>query len=226
MKTKIVFPFIFGMALLAVWFWMQPGSLSPRAVGLLSIAHNTDQLILVGGIGGSDALLSFYEKQDGVWKEIFTTKAYVGKNGLGKTREGDLKTPVGVYYFTKAFGIAPDPGCMIPYTKVNESHYWVGDSRSPLYNTFVSAGDAVLFDRKESEHIIDYTKPYQYCLNINYNEEGKAKDGSAIFLHCFSNKKYTGGCIAISAAKMQELLCHIKEDCKIGIAPIRDLSSL
>lgn len=41
--------------------------------------------------------LSFYEFEDGTFKELDNKKAYVGQNGGMKQKEGDLKTPIGVY---------------------------------------------------------------------------------------------------------------------------------
>ena len=93
----------------------------------------------------------------------------------------------------------------MPYTQVGREHYWVGDSASPLYNRFASSEDGT-FDRQQSERLIDYEKPYQYCLNISYNEEGTPGKGSAIFLHCYSDNSYTEGCIAIPEDAMKRIL--------------------
>ncbi|MBO5490963.1 MAG: L,D-transpeptidase family protein [Desulfovibrio sp.] len=207
-----------------VWLACRPTPLTPQQVSRLDAAHNVDQLILVGAVGGSDALLTFYEKRGPLWQEVFTSRAYIGRNGLGKEREGDARTPVGVFHFTKAFGIAPDPGCALHYTQVNDAHYWVGDNASPLYNRFADTRDGAVFDRKESEHLIEYTKPYQYCLNISYNEDGKPGLGSAIFLHCYSARAYTGGCVAIPEDDMRRLLRALRPGCRIVIAELKDLN--
>ncbi|MBO4301672.1 MAG: L,D-transpeptidase family protein [Desulfovibrio sp.] len=206
------------------WLVSRPAPLTPQQVSRLEAAHNVDQLILVGGTGGSDALFTFYEKRNGVWQKMFSSHAFIGKNGLGKTREGDAKTPVGVFHFTKAFGIAPDPGCSLGYIQVNDKHYWVGDGASPLYNQFVDISDGATFDTAESEHIIEYTKPYQYCLNISYNEAGKPGLGSAIFLHCYSRNSYTGGCVAIPEDDMRRLLRALRPGCRIIIAELENLN--
>ena len=207
------------------WQASLPRALRPQQVARLEAAHNVDQLILVGVSEGSKALCSFYQKEGGIWREIFTAQAYVGKNGLGKTREGDGKTPLGIFHFTKAFGIAPDPGCALPYTQVDATHYWVGDNASPLYNQFTSTTDGADFDLRESEHIIDYGQPYQYCLNISYNEDGKPGLGSAIFLHCYSHNTSTAGCVAIPEEKMRELLRMVRPGCRIVIAALDTLAN-
>ena len=215
---KILVLFALCFAVSAV-FWMatHPTPLTSQEVSKLKVSQTANQLILVGGTGGSNALFSLYQKQDGQWREVLTTPAYIGKNGLGKTKEGDGKTPIGQFHFTKAFGIASDPGSIMDYTKVDDSHYWDGDSRSPRYNQFVSLREYNFFDKNESEHIIEYAKPYQYCINISYNEEGKPYLGSAIFLHCYSKNVYTGGCVAIPEELMKRVLTIVHPQCQIVI---------
>lgn len=198
--------------------------LSGQEVAKLEVAQGADQLVIVGATTESNAHLFFFEKNNGVWEEIFTTDAYIGQNGLGKTKEGDGKTPVGTYHFTKAFGIAPDPGCALGYTQVDKTHYWVDDSSSRYYNQLVSTKEKKKkFNKKKSEHLIEFEKPYQYCLNISYNEEGKAKLGSAIFLHCFSDNPYTAGGIEISEPHMQQVLTKVKPGCKVFITTFDEL---
>ena len=67
-------------------------------------------LILVKYKGGSAANVILYEKEGGCWKPILSGKGCVGKNGIGKQKEGDGKTPSGIYTVLQAFGICPDPG--------------------------------------------------------------------------------------------------------------------
>ncbi|MBQ7608800.1 MAG: L,D-transpeptidase family protein [Desulfovibrionaceae bacterium] len=195
-------------------------------VGALAIAKTTDQIVLVAGLEDSDALLIFYEKEDGTWHERLRTKAYIGEAGLGKTKEGDRKTPVGTFHFTKAFGIAPDPGSRMAYTQVDDTYYWVGDSRSKYYNQMASVREGKRFRKEASEHLIDYTKQYQYCLNISYNEAGTPKLGSAIFLHCFGDNPFTTGCVAVHEDSMRTLLRLIGPGCAIVIDSADDLRAL
>ncbi len=189
---------------------------SPAWVANLNAAQNAQQLAIVSGTNGSNARFSFHEKDSsGVWHEVIHSPAYIGKNGWGKTREGDVKTPTGVYTFTKAFGILENPGCPMGYTQVDDSHYWVGDSNSDKYNQFVSTRDYDDFDRKDSEHIVDYNPGYQYCLNISWNADGTPKKGSAIFLHCYTKRKFTGGCVAIPEEIMREVVMRVKHGCVV-----------
>ena len=188
---------------------------SPAWVADLQAAQDAEQLAIVSGTHGSNARFSLHEKISGQWQQIISCPAFIGKKGWGKTKEGDMKTPKGIYTFTMAFGINEDPGCSMGYTKVDDSHYWVGDSSSEFYNQFVSTRDYDDFNKKDSEHIIDYTLAYKYCLNISYNEDGKPGKGSAIFLHCQTKNKFTAGCVAIPENAMREVLKHVKEGCVV-----------
>ena len=200
---------------------------SPDWVGELEAAKDANQLFVVAGIGGTTAYVSMHEKDEsGSWKEIMTTPGCIGKMGLGKTREGDAMTPVGTFRFTDAFGIADDPGCSMPYKKVDDNDYWSGDQRDGYhYNEMVSIADLPDLDTDESEHIIDYTYEYQYCLNISYNLNGTPGKGSAIFLHCFGPyKPYTGGCISIPEDKMKTVMKSVDKDCVVVIDTVQNLA--
>ena len=191
-------------------------NLSPEWVSELKAAKDASQLAIVSGTHGSNARFSFHEKDDaGLWHEVVSCPAYIGKKGWGKSREGDMKTPQGVFTFTMAFGIQEDPGCPMGYVQVDGSHYWVGDSNSEHYNRFVSVNEHGNFSTKDSEHIIDYTTAYKYCLNISYNVDGIPGKGSAIFLHCQTKNHYTAGCVAIPEDDMKEVLRHVKPGCVV-----------
>jgi len=200
---------------------------SPAWVASLEQAASAEQLLVVAGVGETTAYVSMHEKDaDGNWKEILTTPGFIGKYGLGKTKEGDAMTPVGTYHFNYAFGIADDPGCALPYQKVTEDDYWSGDQREGYhYNEMVSIQDYPDLNTEDSEHIVDYTYQYQYCLNISWNEDGTPGAGSAIFLHCLGPyKPYTGGCVAIPKDRMITAMQNVKEDCVVVIDTLENIA--
>ena len=198
---------------------------SPQWVKNLSAAQNANQLFVVAQVGEkTTAWISMHEKDaDGNWQQIMTTPGFIGKNGLGKTREGDNKTPVGTFYFTEAFGIATNPGCRLKYTQVDENTYWSGDANYK-YNQMVYLSEYPALNTKDSEHIIDYNPHYIYAMNISYNEDGTAGKGSAIFLHCLGDKKpWTGGCVAIPESKMLFVIHNVKPECIVVIDSLNNL---
>lgn len=149
------------------------------------------------------------------WKKILSCNAYVGANGLGKKKEGDRKTPVGIYHITMAFGRKKSPGTAgISYTKLNKYHYWSDEKAT--YNQFV---DVRTLNRKymSGEHLIDYNPHYNYALALDYNKKCTYRKGSAIFLHCFGKKTYTAGCIAVSEENMKKIVQNTTKNTKICI---------
>ena len=123
---------------------------SPDWVTALPAAQNADtaQLFVVAGMGmdKTTATVSMHERDaNGQWKQILSTPGYVGKNGLcldADHAEGCGQTPIGVYRFNLAFGIAANPGCAMPYTQVTDDAYWSGDDHEGMrYNEMVSLKD-------------------------------------------------------------------------------------
>ena len=212
---------------------IQPVTDSPEWVQALPEAQDESvtQLFVVAGMGmdKTTATISLHERDaNGAWKQILSTPGFVGRNGLcldADHAEGCGQTPIGVYRFNKAFGIAADPGCALPYLQVTEDTYWSGDERDGMhYNEMVSLSDYPDLDMGNSEHIVDYEYEYQYCLNISFNEDGTAGRGSAIFLHCFGLKKpQTGGCVAVPEYIMKQIMQQVQPDCVVVIDTLENL---
>lgn len=192
-------------------------------IAKLEVAKYTNQIMVVA-VSEDGANLCLYEREDSTgqaekknWQLVLETEAIIGKNGLEKTKEGDGKTPVGVFRFTKAFGILENPGAKMEYTQVNKSHYWVDDSDSNYYNQFVST-EEVSLDWSSAEHILDYGKSYHYVLATSYNLERIPGKGSAVFLHCTSEKSaMTAGCVAVPEVYMREIMRRVTQDCVLII---------
>ena len=87
---------------------------------------------------------------DGWQTEKVLTEIAIGKNGATTDkREGDFKTPLGLFKLGSAFGtssIKTD----YPYLKVTNDSYWVDDSMSPNYNKWVELNkENIKINRKE-----------------------------------------------------------------------------
>ena len=180
-------------------------------------ADTATQVVLVEHTGGSKATLSLHEKKDGLWTELYSCAAYVGRNGIGKTVEGDKKTPVGTYNLTTPFGIKDDPGAQMPYTKVTKYHYWCGASSSKYYNQLVDEREVSRKHTSSDEYLISYTGVYNYCMFIDYNAAGVAHKGSCIFLHCTGKNSYTAGCVAVPEEVMKRIIKWARPGVKIVI---------
>lgn len=167
---------------------------------------------------GTTGTLVVYANNNGKREELLRTDAYVGKNGCGvDKREGDGKTPVGVYEIRRGFGLATPPAVSIAYTQLTGGEQWVDDVASTHYNQWVT-NDTTPVDWNSAEKLPSETVAYKYVAVIEYNTANIVKGaGSAIFLHC-SLGKPTSGCVSVSEEAMSKILGLIKPGTRIAIA--------
>jgi len=173
------------------------------------------QVIIVEQTTLSEGNMFLFVKEENGWQNKLSCRAFLGKKGVGKRKEGDAKTPLGDFMFSMAFGVKKDPGSVIGYTKLTDGMYWCGDWA--FYNRFVDTEKTDHWCGGNSEHLIDYTKQYAYALALNYNADCVFGRGSAIFLHCVGNKPYTGGCIAVPENDMITILRAVDKNAHIFI---------
>lgn len=172
----------------------------------------SSQLVVVtgGGADGPDARIAAFEMgDDGQWKPALKpVPAVIGRNGFapsGEKREGDGRTPPGVYPLGFAFGYGPKLDSAMPYRRMTRSDIWVDDPASPDYNRPKKRGQT---DAKSFEDMVLPDDRYKYGIVINYNTDPAVPGlGSAIFLHVWKDGKTpTSGCVAISEGSILKLL--------------------
>lgn len=199
---------------------------SPAWVTALPNAQDetVSQLVIVAGtaMDASTATVSMHVRgTDGTWREVLSTSGIMGRDGMcpdEEHREGSdfTLTPIGVYRFNKAFGLAEDPGCSIAYTQVDGDDYWSGDEREGMaYNQMVDIKEYPDLDLESSVHFTGAEEEYQYCLNISFNEEGTPGRGSAIFLRCAGKAEATGGSVAIPEESLKTIMEIVKPECVV-----------
>lgn len=194
----------------------------PAAVGQLKVAVQTDKLIIVSAQtdDASACVVQYFRRAgntddgDGAWTELLRTGGVLGERGIGKTKEGDRKTPVGAFHFSKLFGNRPDPGTLMGYTQLTDAMYWCGSG--VRYNEFVD--DAVDTEHREhcdhanDEHLKAVGMLYDYVAALDYNRERAPGKGSAIFLHVRRpGGTCTAGCVAVDEPEMELLIRQIDE---------------
>ena len=141
-------------------------------------------------------------------------EVWIGRNGViepEKAIEGDDKTPLGLYNLGVGFG-KHDLDINYPYFKVQDNDYWVDDCKFSHYNYMVRIGEDIPnFGYHEMQ--------YEYSVFIEFNSDGQIDEngignnkGSAIFLHCFGLKGYTGGCVAVSRENMEFIMHFLDRD--------------
>lgn len=181
----------------------------------LKAAKTHNQLIFVSASGTTATIAMVTRDADGTWSEDLCTSGYVGSAGVGETTEWNHRTPRGQFGFTYAFGILPNPGTKLSYTQVDDTYYWVDDVNSRYYNQFVTTKTTPKA-WNSAEHIIEINPAYHYVLSLDYNLNCTPGVGSAIFLHCSTNRP-TGGCISVPEDQMITILKNVQPGCQIII---------
>ncbi|WP_227938613.1 L,D-transpeptidase family protein [Alkalihalobacillus deserti] len=172
---------------------------------------SSEQVIVVTAdrIGNQRATLQTYEKQNGRWVKVHSPmQAVLGTSGIDhKTKEGDGKTPIGVFELGTAFGHAPKPsGVSMPYRRAGSHDYWIDDPSSPDYNKWVNFSGNPQAKWKSFERMNHPLYKYGVVINYNMNPIVPGK-GSAIFIHVWSSSTSpTAGCVAVSEQSMVHLL--------------------
>lgn len=169
------------------------------------------QLILVKCTGGDNAEVSFYLRGEKGWELFGEQPGKIGKNGFGKEREGDAKTPLGEFGVGKAFGILPNPGTTLEYIDVTSSIF-ACDEECEFYNQIIDT--AVVHHACKGEDM-SKIKGYNYGFQILYNPDCVQGLGSNIFFHCGSN--YTAGCVAVSEDFCRDILARLTAGAKVCI---------
>jgi D-alanyl-D-alanine dipeptidase len=161
------------------------------------------------------------------WKAVGKSfPVVVGKNGFGlgvempdkrnKTdierdykKEGDGKSPIGVFPLTSAFGTIDKPEFVkLPYTKLEKWTECVDDAKSFHYNKIVNRMQVGIFDWKSSEKMLEIGEQYDLGVFVAYNSNPVIKArGSCIFLHIWKDEKSgTEGCTAMSRENIEVIL--------------------
>ncbi len=124
----------------------------------------------------------------------------VGRTGIahaGAKKEGDGKSPAGIYPIGTAFGYAPSADFRIPYRQLRDTTECVDDAASKFYNEVVDRDQVPAADWKSSEKMRSVGE-YVWGVVVNYNTPPVAGKGSCIFLHVWGGpNSTTAGCTAM-----------------------------
>lgn len=164
-----------------------------------------EQLLLVTTDGNTAEITKYEVNSSGKWECLDqVVDGYIGSCGATQTKtEGDKKTPMGLFELGIAFGNEEKPDTKLSYRQIDRDSYWVDDSKSENYNTWVEGTDGR--DWNSAEHLSDYRTAYALAVVIEYNTDPVIPNaGSAIFLHCGSLP--TAGCVSVSHNNMVEIL--------------------
>jgi L,D-peptidoglycan transpeptidase YkuD (ErfK/YbiS/YcfS/YnhG family) len=183
--------------------WMQ--------TSLARLAGESSQVLLVVGeeSAGFNGTLYVLEKRGTIWRGAFPPLgALIGEKGFappGLKKEGDLRTPSGVFAMKLTFGYAPGIPSRMPYRQAGADDIWVDDISSPDYNRWVRKGETTAASFEIMRLPDDR---YKYGIVVEYNTDPVVKGaGSAIFFHVRRGENMpTLGCVALSESDMLKVL--------------------
>lgn len=205
MNKLIFFIVVLSTGLLSYFtFWPQS---SPCAhLDSLKLPSTIKQVLLVEAKGGLKAELSACTWNKGWQASLFSkpVAAVIGKQGLatlGNKKEGDLKTPAGLYSIEWAFGSQP-LALKMDFKFITPDDKFIDDPKHPQYNSW-QQGETSAKSYEQMEHPL-----YKMGAIISYNMHPIIPGaGSAIFLHIWrSAQEGTAGCVALSEKNLLQVL--------------------
>ncbi len=161
---------------------------------------------------------------DGVWQAVgMPVTIVVGRSGTAwdpglapavpgpAKREGDGRSPAGVFALGTAFGLAPPADAAwlkLPYVQEIPTLECVDDPTSVHYNQLVDRSTVATVDWKSSEKMAEVGEAYRWGVVVDYNTAPATPgNGSCIFLHVSPTPgRGTAGCTAMAAASLDEVL--------------------
>ncbi|HEY1208354.1 MAG TPA: hypothetical protein VGE85_03190 [Terracidiphilus sp.] len=212
-------------------------SLLAQAQGKHPAALRTSTQILVVTTqdwDGVEGTLQMYERPQArkKWKAAGAPiPVVVGKKGLGwgagvasardagrraasgpVKKEGDGKSPAGIFRLSMAFGYAAQEptGWKMPYLSITPSVECVDDTRSKFYNRVLDRA-AVAPDWSSSEQMLRPDGLYRWGMMVDHNTEPvTAGGGSCIFLHIWmGTSQGTTGCTAMAQEQLEGVLARL-----------------
>lgn len=165
----------------------------------------------------------FYERKDlrSKWKAVGNEfEIVVGRSGLAWAqdsapevantfkKEGDGKSPAGMFPLTFAFGKTDSGNSKLPYRQIVDQTHCVDDANSHHYNKVVGTLQVGIFDWKSSEKMFEITPEYDLGVFVAYNSYPVVKgNGSCIFLHIWKDANTpTSGCTAMAREDMERVV--------------------
>lgn len=172
------------------------------------------QVIVIQAQQGAKATMALWEKKNEEWLLVYGPwPAVIGKNGMvpkEQKKEGDGKTPTGLFPISLVFGEADQFDTGLPYRATTEQDIWIDDPQSALYNQWSRLPTtAHSFERMKRKDIL-----YKLGLVVDYNQNPiVAGAGSAIFIHIWrSENKGTAGCAALAESNLVKLVQSLKRE--------------
>jgi len=175
-----------------------------------------------------DGQLQRFEFVDHAWQPVGPAiRIVVGRNGMAwgrglhpmpqtgpQKKEGDGKSPAGVFALRYAFGSEPPekvPGIKIPYVQCTRTLECVDDPKSSHYNQILERPSVPKPDWNSSEKMLMTNGQYRLGIVIEHDTSPpEPGNGSCVFIHIWLGPGIgTSGCTAMRDGDIESLLSWI-----------------
>lgn len=166
------------------------------------------------------------ESDDGPWREVHEAKRItLGSHGLGwgtglhggavgvgpVKREGDNRSPAGVFALGSLYGYAPESEAerfSMPYLSLDSTDECIDDPSSMYYNMIVDRQNVQTVDWNSSERMRRSGKYYEWGVIVLHNSDPRVPGaGSCIFLHVWGGEtEPTSGCTSLDREGLLEIM--------------------
>ena len=149
----------------------------------------------------------------------FYFKCCIGKNGFTRRKkEGDYKTPKGVFKIGKLFfrkDRIKNLKTNLKVTEIKKDMGWCDDIHYPKkYNRLIKTNNKIKHEKLKRRD-----NKYDLFIPISYNTKKPTVGlGSCIFIHLTEDYKPTAGCVALKKKDFLVMLKLIKKNSKIIIS--------
>lgn len=131
--------------------------------------------------------------------------------GMEVKKEGDGKSPAGVFYLSSVFGYSDIPDITMPFIPVSALIECIDDVNSRYYNQVVNRNDlpeGEQPDWESSEKMSEYGIYYEQGIIVDHNTSPiRRGKGSCIFLHNWKTADdVTAGCTAMNPKHLTLLI--------------------
>jgi L,D-peptidoglycan transpeptidase YkuD (ErfK/YbiS/YcfS/YnhG family) len=188
-----------------------------------------------------------FSNVSGVWVQCTNEIAVVLGHGLAwgrglhsnsrpgpQKREGDKRSPAGIFALGPAFGYAKNPPahCRLPYRTITQQDYFVDDPLAKEYNQWIKLRRDVNPPQlwSSAEKMLRSDGLYELGIIIDQNIDPIVKGrGSAIFFHVWRNASTpTVGCTAMAKTNLLNLMRWLDPSEKPLLiqAPVAEVSEL
>ena len=189
-------------------------------------------LVTIPDWDSQQGTLRTWNRVDGRWLPVIAaTPVVIGRNGAAwgiglhpqqagpRKREGDGRSPAGVFALGTAFGYAASARTALPYAAMDANDWCIDVDGSPLYNRIVDArevgADAVAGSTEPMRRDLhaDGDPRYKLGFVIEHNPRAERGAGSCIFAHLWkAADSTTAGCTAMAEPAMRNLLASLDTD--------------